>query len=142
MEIKKLIKMEKKLQKELQEEIDKLKISNAVKEACKEDGVCYMRGLRFFTVYTRIFDELFYQGYNDKLHYINLEIFMLPEGEDCKNMVNVSSDTYLFLDDDTFYYRLHKRAIKSIKYKKLYLCQVCESVSFANSYDVVLMVDV
>ena len=57
-EIEKIIKMEKKLQVKLQEEIDKLEISNSVKKACKEDGVCYMRNLRFFTVYSRIFDEL------------------------------------------------------------------------------------
>ena len=134
--------MEKKLQVKLQEEIDKLEISNSVKKACKEDGVCYMRNLRFFTVYSRIFDELYYQNYNDKIHCINLEVFMLKEGDDCRNMVNVSSDTYLFLDDDSFYHRLHDRAIKSIKNKNLYLCQVCYSVSFADSYDVVLMVDI
>lgn len=115
---------------------------NHIEEAYQQDGVCYMRGLRFFTVYSRIYDELFYQGYVSGLHSINLEIFMLKEGIECSKMKNKSSDMFLFIEDETFYQALHDRAIESIKKKSLYLCQVCASISYDNSFDVILLVDV
>ena len=138
--------LKEKISKHLKEEIKSLEEKrneiSLINEACQQDGVCYMRGLRFFTVYSRIYDELLYQGYVSGIHSINLEIFMLKEGIECSKMKNKSSDMFLFIEDETFYQALHDRAIESIKKKSLYLCQVCASISYDNSFDVILLVDV
>ena len=138
--------LKEKISKHLKEEIKSLEEKrneiNHIEEACQQDGVCYMRGLRFFKVYSRIYDELLYQGYVSGIHSINLEIFMLKEGIECSKMKNKSTDLFLLIEDETFYQALHDRAIESIKKKSLYLCQVCASLSYDNSFDVILLVDV
>ena len=138
--------LKEKITKHLKEEIKSLEEKrndiNLINESFQQDGVCYMRGLRFFTVYSRIEEELFYQGYISGIHSINLEIFMLKEGVECSKMKNKSTDLFLLIEDETFYQALHDRAIESIKKKSLYLCQVCASISYDNSFDIILLVDV
>lgn len=137
--------LQEKIKKQLKEEIKSLeerqKDLKHIEEACKEDGICYMRNLRFFTVYSRIYDELLYQGYASGLHTINLEVFCLKEGEDCKKMENKCSDMCLRLEDESFYQVLHDRAIASIKRKELYLCQVCPSIAYDDEFDIILLVE-
>ncbi len=138
--------LKEKISKYLKEEIKSLEEKRNelihIEEACQYDGVCYMKNLRFFTVYSRIYDELIYQGYTSGIHSINLEIFILREGLDCTNMKNKSSDMDLYLEDESFYQVLHDRAIESIKKKALYLCQVCASISYDNSFDIILLVNI
>jgi len=138
--------LKEKISKHLKEEIKSLEEKRNelihIEEACQQDGVYYMKNLRFFTVYSRIYDELIYQGYKKGLHSINLEVFILKEGLDCTNMKNKSSDMLLFLEDESFYQVLHDRAIESIKKKDLYLCQVCQSITYDDSFDIILLVDV
>lgn len=137
--------LKEKISKHLKEEIKSLeeKRNELIhkEEACKQDGVCYMKNLRFFTVYSRIYDELIYQGYVSGVHSINLEIFILKEGLDCSNMKNKSTDLFLLIEDETFYQALHDRAIESIKKKDLYLCQVCPSITYDNSFDIIFLVE-
>ena len=137
--------LKEKISKHLKEEIKSLEEKRnelmLINEACQQDGVCYMKNLRFFTVYSRIYDELSYQGYVSGVHSINLEIFILREGLDCSNMKNKSSDMLLFLEDESFYQILHDRAIESIKKKDLYLCQVCPSITYDDSFDIIMLVN-
>ncbi len=139
--------LKEKISKHLKEEIKSLEekrneLMLIDKDCIQQDGVCYMRNLRFFTVYSRIYDELLYQGYTYGKHSINLDVFCLKEGLDCSNMKNKSSDMLLFLEDESFYQVLHDRAIESIKKKELYLCQVCPSINYDYSFDIILLVNI